>query len=315
MKYNANETGKLLSINISTQKGTPKKPTQKAIVNRHGIIGDAHSGTGNRQVSLLSIENIRAFEKNFRRKFPPGTFAENLTTEKINLKNVSLLDIIEVGNVRLEVTQIGKECQGHRCAIFKEVGKCVMPTEGIFTRVKKGGTITVGDEVKIIKRSIKIMIITLSDRAYRGEYEDKSGEKINQMISDFFKDKKWNIKTEYFLIPDSKARLKSILEKAKDEKIDVIFTTGGTGIGTKDITPDIAKTLCNKEIPGIMEYIRIKYGEKNPKALLSRSLAGIMKKTLVYTLPGSVSAVCEYLSEILKTLEHSLFMINDIDVH
>jgi len=94
-----------------------------------------------------------------------------------------------------------------------------------------------------------------------------------------------------------------------------MITTGGTGIGQRDITVETVKPLLDKEIPGIMEAIRIKYGSQKPNALLSRGVAGLMNNTLVYTLPGSVKAVNEYMTEILKTLEHLIYMREGLDAH
>ena len=95
----------------------------------------------------------------------------------------------------------------------------------------------------------------------------------------------------------------------------MIFTTGGTGIGPRDFTPEVVKTVMDKEIPGIMELIRIKYGQEKPNALLSRGVAGVMGNSLIYSLPGSVKAVNEYMSEITKTLQHLIFMLFGLDVH
>jgi len=98
-------------------------------------------------------------------------------------------------------------------------------------------------------------------------------------------------------------------------KVDVVFTTGGTGIGPRDITPETVAALCERLIPGIMEHVRAKHGQQNPRARLSRSIAGVAGKTQIYTLPGSVRAVEEYLEEILKTLEHVVYMLHELDVH
>ena len=94
-----------------------------------------------------------------------------------------------------------------------------------------------------------------------------------------------------------------------------MITTGGTGIGPRDFTPDVVQSMLDKEIPGLMELIRMKYGQEKPAALLSRSVAGVMGKSLVFTLPGSVRAVSEYMSEILRSLNHMIFMLNGIDLH
>ena len=95
----------------------------------------------------------------------------------------------------------------------------------------------------------------------------------------------------------------------------MIITSGGTGIGPKDITVETVRPLLTKEIPGIMEYIRVKYGSHKPNALLSRGVAGIIGKSLIYTIPGSVKAADEYMAEILKTLNHTILMQYGIDAH
>jgi molybdenum cofactor synthesis domain-containing protein len=160
----------------------------------------------------------------------------------------------------------------------------------------------------------EVLIITLSDRAFSGEYQDLSGPRIKEKLSEFFTVQKWvsNIRTA--LIPDDAESLQNIIKEAS-ESANLIFTTGGTGIGPRDITIEALKPLLTKEIPGIMEFIRMKYGAEKPNALLSRGVAGIIGKSLIYTLPGSVRAVDEYMSEILKTLKHTVLMQHGIDSH
>lgn len=160
----------------------------------------------------------------------------------------------------------------------------------------------------------KVLIITLSDRAAEGDYEDLSGPRVKEMITDYFNTLDWPLETETIIIHDDKARLRQILNEYS-RNYNIIFTSGGTGIGPRDITVDVVKGLLDLEIPGIMDHIRIKYGMQHPNALLSRSIAGIMGQCLVYTLPGSVKAVKEYMSEILKTLQHTIYMQYGIDVH
>ena len=160
----------------------------------------------------------------------------------------------------------------------------------------------------------EVLIITLSDRASRGEYEDMSGPEIQKRLFAFFNSYNWKSNIERVLIPDDPTVLGRLLEEAK-YKYNFIFTTGGTGIGPRDITVDTVKKYLEKEIPGIMEFIRVRYGATHPAALLSRGVAGIAGKSLVYTLPGSVRAVNEYLDEIFRTLEHTVLMQYDIDTH
>lgn len=159
-----------------------------------------------------------------------------------------------------------------------------------------------------------VLIITLSDRAHRGEYEDLSGPRIKERLSEYFKDQNWTGDFSLTLIPDDSTALNEILKSAGNA-YNIIFTTGGTGIGPRDITVETVKPLLSKEIPGIMDYIRIKYGSEKPNALLSRGVAGIIGDALIYTLPGSVKAVDEYMTEILKTLKHTILMQYGIDTH
>lgn len=164
-------------------------------------------------------------------------------------------------------------------------------------------------------RKLKIQVITLSDRAYRGEYQDLSGPEIVEIVNNYFTEKKWDFQTDIVVIPDDAEQLENLLLQAKNNKVDIVITTGGTGIGPRDFTPEVAKKVIEKEIPGIMENIRMKYGQNVPNALLSRGVAGAMGETQLYCLPGSVKAVKEYMAEILKTLEHLIFMLHGVDVH
>lgn len=305
----------VVSVNISEKKGTIKVPVPEIELNELGVASDAHAGNWHRQVSLLADESVQRFTHAAGRKINYGEFAENITTKGLELVNTHPLDRLTIGDVELEITQIGKECHGTSCAIFKEVGNCVMPKEGIFARVLKNGTVKAGDKVTYTPRIYKVLIITLSDRASRGEYSDRSGPKIEQLLSGFFENSNWGYNIDRKLIPDDEVALKALLEAAKQAQTDIVITTGGTGIGPRDITPDVVKSLLDKEIPGIMEMIRFKYGSLKPNALLSRAVAGVMNQTLVYTLPGSVKAVEEYMTEITPTLKHSIYMLHNLDAH
>lgn len=139
---------KVLSVNISEEKGVIKKPVDQINITEKGIERDAHAGDWHRQISLLAKESIDNFEKVLGRKLEFGEFAENITTEGITLFTMKPGDKLNIANVELEVTQIGKKCHGDGCAIFSQVGKCVMPKEGIFAKVIKTGSIKAGDEIK-----------------------------------------------------------------------------------------------------------------------------------------------------------------------
>ncbi len=304
----------VVSVNTSTETGTIKRPVDEAVVNDHGIVGDAHSGAWHRQVSLLGQSSVNRFAQIAGRDIAPGEFAENILLRGIDLNDVAILDRFEIGDVELEVTQIGKACHGDTCAIFREVGQCVMPKEGIFCRVLQTGTIRAGDPVQYVPRPLTFKIITLSDRAHAGEYEDRSGPKIREVLEASLADKRWHPEIDQTILPDEPDKLRAELTEALDAGTDVIFTTGGTGVGPRDITPDVVTGLCDKLIPGIMDHIRLKFADK-PNALLSRSVAGVAGRTLIYTLPGSVRAVQEYMQEILKTLEHLILTLHGLDDH
>ncbi len=172
-----------------------------------------------------------------------------------------------------------------------------------------------GDILSYQPRLFRFMVVTLSDRASMGDYEDISGPAIGKLLRKHFAAGNRKIFIENVIIPDDAVMLKDILVKSRKEKYDFIITTGGTGVGKRDITPDIVKPMLDKEIPGIMEMIRVKYGSKKPNALLSRGVAGLIGSSFVYTLPGSVKAVNEYMSEIIKTMEHLVYMHSGLDTH
>lgn len=306
--------GRVVSVNISRAKGTVKRPVGRTQVTRTGIAGDAHAGPWHRQVSLLASEDIAALSAASKRQFRPGEFAENITTSGLNLADTAIGDRFLIGRVELEVTQIGKECHGSGCAIFREVGKCVMPKQGIFTRVLRTGAIKAGDRIELRRAPLRAVIVTLSDRASRGEYEDRSGPAIRAELERHCAGKR-PLAIEMKLLPDNAAALRRVVRGAVAKGVEVILTTGGTGIGSRDITPETIRPLLDKEIPGIMEFIRVKYGVEKPSALLSRSVAGVIGRTLVYTLPGSVRGATEYMSVILQSLDHALLMLRGLDAH
>ena len=141
---------KVLSINISEKKGTPKtKINPGVLIEDFGFEGDAHAGKWHRQVSLLTKESIEKSKGLPSDGLCHGVFAENITTEGIELYTIPVGTKLQVGECIIEITQIGKECH-EGCAIQKLVGKCVMPREGIFARVIKGGKVYEGDDIKII---------------------------------------------------------------------------------------------------------------------------------------------------------------------
>lgn len=140
--------GTVIAVCISERKGVKKRPVPSVTVKEHhGIIGDAHAGDWHRQISLLADESVDKMRE-MGAVLQAGDFAENILTKGINLKNLPIGTHMTIGEAELEVTQIGKECHND-CEIKKITGKCVMPTEGIFAVVIKGGKIQAGDAITI----------------------------------------------------------------------------------------------------------------------------------------------------------------------
>lgn len=148
-------TGRVVSVNISERKGVPKTPISEGLLRKdHGLVGDAHAGRWPRQVSLLGIESLRKLKSDSETGLCNGSFAENITTEGLTLYRLPLGTRLKVGNTLQEISQIGKECHDE-CAIKKTVGQCVLPREGIFTRVLEGGVVRPGDAIEVIERKGK----------------------------------------------------------------------------------------------------------------------------------------------------------------
>lgn len=141
--------GKVIAVCISEKRGTQKKNINHAdFIEDYGIKGDAHAGNWHRQVSLLSFEKAEEFKKNGA-DIQEGAFGENLLVSGIDFASLNIGDTLKCNDVILNITQIGKECH-NECEIFKKMGRCIMPTNGVFARVVKGGTINIGDDMYLL---------------------------------------------------------------------------------------------------------------------------------------------------------------------
>lgn len=148
---------------------------------------------------------------------------------------------------------------------------------------------------------MKIGIICVSDRCYKGECEDKSGPAIAECVKPLCSE------SVYRLVPDEKDMIsKAITSLADEEKCEVIFTTGGTGFAPRDVTPEATKAVIEKEVPGISEAIRAKSLEITDRAMLSRAVSGIRGGSLIINLPGSPKAVKESIEVVLNVLPHAV---------
>lgn len=155
--------------------------------------------------------------------------------------------------------------------------------------------------------NLKIQVITVSDRASKGIYEDESGSILKQLLIE-----KGAECSEIILIPDKISKIqKAILKSIK--KHDLVITTGGTGINPKDKTPQATKEILDYEIPGISEILRVKSFEKIPTSILSRAKSGVINKTLVINIPGSKGAVKDAVEILSPVIKHAIDQLNNGD--
>lgn len=303
--------GKIYAVCTSPEKGTLKTNVGKAVLQvGHGLVGDAHAGPWHRQVSLLSKEKIDTFREKLWVEY--GAFGENLVVSGFDFRNLPVGSRFVVGDVVLEMTQIGKECHND-CVIKQQTGECIMPREGVFARVLKGGEIHVGDEVTLLPLledpPLRAAVITLSDKGSRGEREDKSGPLIVEMLT-----AAGYVVEETMLLPDEAKALKAQLIRLADgRQVNLILTTGGTGFSPRDITPEATYAVADRSAPGIAEAMRYHSLSITPRGMLSRAASVLRGKTLIVNLPGSPKAVKENLEYILPSLGHGVRIAAGLD--
>jgi molybdenum cofactor synthesis domain-containing protein len=258
-------------------------------------------------VSLLSFEKIEAFRERTRNadgglscEIAFGAFGENLVVEGFDFSALPVGTLFTSGDILLEMTQIGKECHD-RCHIFETVGDCIMPREGVFTRVLRGGTLKTGMTLDMAKR-YRVGIITASDKGARGEREDLSAEAIREIVATLGCEV-----TSYKILSDDQPLLEAEMKRLADGGLaDLILTTGGTGFSQRDRTPEATLAVAERLVPGIAEAMRQYSLAITPRAMLSRGISAIRGSSLIINLPGSPKAVRESLSSVTGSLRHGL---------
>ncbi|MDR0453271.1 MAG: molybdenum cofactor biosynthesis protein [Deferribacteraceae bacterium] len=300
-------SGKIGAISVSEKKGVQKTNVETAtLIADYGLEGDAHAGKWHRQVSLLAQESIdKIVAKGLNVK--SGDFAENITTIGIDIPSQPVGGKIAIGDTELVISQIGKVCH-HRCAIYHKAGDCVMPREGIFGVALKGGKIRTGDPVTILpKNGISAGIITLSDRASQGAYEDLTGPVIEKLLNE--KLKCAFIRKE--ILSDEQKRLEmTVTDFADTQKLDIIITNGSTGVSPRDIAPEALLNVIQRRLPGFEEIMRMESFKKTVFAVISRAVCGIRGESLIISLPGSPKAAFENLSFIIGAISHTVEKIH-----
>lgn len=298
---------KIQSISVSEKKGVRKTNVPKAFFeNDFGIKGDAHAGKWHRQVSLLALESVNKMVAQGL-DVKSGDFAENVTTEDIDLLALPIGTRLKIADIELIISQIGKVCH-HRCAIYHLAGDCVMPKEGIFGVVRGSGELKVGDSIENLgKHGLSVGIITLSDRASTGEREDATGPGLEKYIAE-------TLQTSFIridVIADDTEKFETVLKDFADtQKFDIIITNGSTGVSPRDIAPDVTLKLIEKRLPGFEEAMRAESFKIKNTAIVSRALCGIRGTSLIINLPGSPKAALENLQVIAPALDHTVKKIH-----
>ena len=298
-------TGTVKAVCISERRGIQKKAVPEAVFKEHwGIENDAHAGNWHRQVSLLSFERIEDFRKRGA-DVEDGSFGENLIVNGIDFRSLPVGSILTCGDVVLKMTQLGKECHSH-CAIFQKMGECIMPAQGVFSEVLKGGTIRAGDKMTVTlpdpDRPFSAAVITLSDSGSRGERTDESGP----LAAGILKENGFEI-LETLILPDDREKIAKELIRLSDQRqASLIVTTGGTGFSPRDNTPEATMDVMTKNAPGIAEAIRASSLQYTDRAMLSRGVSVIRNSTLIINLPGSPKAEKESMAVFMKCIGHGL---------
>ena len=241
-----------------------------------------------------------------------GTFGENILVSGIDLRKLPVGTTLQAGEVILKLSQIGKECHSH-CQIFQRVGDCIMPREGVFATVEQGGVLKPGMAITAAlpkaDAPLRAAVITLSDKGSVGQRVDTAGPRATELLAEAGYDI-----VEQVLLPDVQGKIEHELKRLADSRqVDLIITTGGTGMAPRDVTPEATLAVATRLVPGIAEAIRAGSLAITKRAMLSRGVSVLRNTTLIVNLPGSKKAVEEALEIVLPTLEHGIRLAKGTD--
>lgn len=163
--------------------------------------------------------------------------------------------------------------------------------------------------------ALRLVVITASDRAAAGAYADVGGDTAQELAETFLRADGFVVTTTRILMADDRAHLAAAITGAAADGVDLVLTTGGTGLGPRDVTPEATRDVIDREVPGLMEAVRAQHRAARPQVDLSRAVAGLVGRTLVLNLPGSPRAVGEFLAVLLPLLPHAVAMARGGDQH
>jgi len=297
------QRGRIKAVCSSSEKGTAKQPMAEAtLVAGWGIEGDAHAGTWHRQISLLSADTVDAFNREGA-NVADGEFGENILAYGLDFPSFPVGTILACGEVVLRMTQIGKTCHSG-CAIQKRMGTCIMPTEGTFARVLRGGTLRPGMPIEAYTAQ-RVFILCASDKGYAGERNDESTPALRQLVTA----RGYEV-VGTALLPDDRAQLSALMARVCDTcAADLLLTTGGTGLSHRDVTPEATADIAERMVPGLAELMRLRSLSVTERASLSRAVCATRRQTLIVNLPGSPRAAVENLQAVLESLSHGLAIL------
>jgi molybdopterin adenylyltransferase len=298
---------RVISVNTSAERKARKVPRESVMLLKgHGIEGDAHAGEGRRQVSILSDGSMgkmraRGIDTS------PGCCGENIDAGECRELYTMLPGVsFRIGDsARVRITEVGKDnSDGHADNVIQ--GN-IFPEEGIFAEVLEGGEVRPGDGMTALRDGGYLAgVLTASDSACGGVYPDESGPAVMELL------RRNGIRpARYYVEPDDIEVLVSRMSAWCDDGfIDVLFTAGGTGLSPRDVTPEATRRICQREVPGIAELMRLSSSEVTRTAWLSRAYCGIRNRTLVINLPGSLKASVECAGFVLPVLGHALEILS-----
>ena len=298
--------GSIVAVCSAAKKGPKQQVERGVLVAGHGMEGDIHAGTWHRQLSLLSEAHIEDMRQRGELELPPGTFGENLICQDFNVNALEVGRRVRVGRrAVVQITQRGKECHTP-CQIFHRVGQCIMPTLGLFARVRRGGEVEPGSEVTTDEAldQQRYAVLTLSDRGSAGDRKDTAGDTVCELLDRGLEHGRL---LERVMLPDDRPSIEHELKRLCDDEItDLVVTTGGTGLSPRDVTPEATLAVVDRQIPGMAEAMRAAGLAITPRAMLSRAVCGMRGQSIIINLSGSPKAVREQLEVLLPVLPHAL---------